>query len=99
MTDNTLSEALKEAYASAPSDVILLHTLELRHPAFVDGDGNPTAIRVVRDHKNLICTLEDTAPLQGGQEVEFQAMAFDLELPPVNASPSSNVHIRLLRSE
>ena len=41
MTDNTLSEALKEAYASAPSNVILLHTLELRHPSFVDENGNP----------------------------------------------------------
>ena len=49
MTDTTLSQALKEAYASAPSEVILLHTLELRHPSFVDDNGNPTAIRVVRD--------------------------------------------------
>lgn len=40
MPDTTLSEALKEAYASAPSDVILLHTLELRHPSFVDEQGN-----------------------------------------------------------
>lgn len=36
MTDNTLSEALKEAYASALSNVVILHTLELRHPAFKD---------------------------------------------------------------
>ena len=40
MPDTTLSEALKEAYASAPSDVVLLHTLELRHPSFVDEQGN-----------------------------------------------------------
>ena len=33
MTDNTLSEALKEAYASTPSNITILHTLELRHPA------------------------------------------------------------------
>ena len=39
MTDNTLSEALKEAYTSAPSDVVILHTLELRHPAFKDENG------------------------------------------------------------
>ena len=38
------------AYAAAPSDVVILHTLELRYPAFKDDDGNPTAIRVVRDH-------------------------------------------------
>ena len=48
MPDPTLSQAIKEAYAAAPSDVVILHTLELRHPDFEDDDGNPTAIRVVR---------------------------------------------------
>lgn len=88
MPDSTLSEALKEAYASAPSDVILLHTLELRHPTFVDDHGNSTAIRVVRDHINHTCTLENSAPLNHGEAVEFIAMAFDLELPPVNNTPT-----------
>lgn len=37
MPDSTLSEALKEAYASAPSDVILLHTLELKNLLFKNG--------------------------------------------------------------
>ena len=95
MTDNTLSEALKEAYASAPSDVILLHTLELRHPSFVDENGNPTAIRVVRDNVNHICTLEDTAPLNPGQAVEFTAMAFDLTLPPVEAIPVPEITLSI----
>ena len=36
MPNTALSEAIKEAYASAPSEQIILHTLELRHPAFVD---------------------------------------------------------------
>lgn len=95
MTDNTLSEALKEAYASAPSDVILLHTLELRHPSFVDENSKPTAIRVVRDNVNHICTLEDTAPLDAGKEVEFIAMGFDLELPPVEAIPVPEITLTL----
>lgn len=95
MPDSTLSEALKEAYASAPSDVILLHTLELRHPAFVDASGNPTAIRVVRDHVSHRCFLEETAPLNPGQEVEFVAMAFDLELPPVNTTPLPEITLTL----
>lgn len=95
MTDNTLSEALKEAYASAPSDVILLHTLELRHPSFVDEYGKPTAIRVVRDNVNHICTLEDSAPLDAGKEVEFIAMGFDLELPPVEAIPVPEITLML----
>ena len=46
MPNNALSEALREAYASAPSDVVILHTLELRHPSFIDDDDQPMAIRV-----------------------------------------------------
>lgn len=95
MTDNTISEALKEAYASAPSEVVLLHTLELRHPAFIDDKGNPTAIRIVRDNKNYTCRLEDTAPLNPGVEVEFQALAFDLELPPVEAIPVPEITLSI----
>lgn len=95
MPDNTLSEALMEAYASAPSDVIIYHTLELRHPSFVDGDGNPTAIRVVKDHLNRTCTLEETAPLNPGEEVEFVAMAFDLALPPVTNAPTPEITVTL----
>ncbi len=95
MTDSTLSEALKEAYASAPSDVILLHTLELRHPSFLDDNGNPTAIRVVRDHVNHLCGLENTAPLNAGETVKFIAMAFDLKLPPVESIPVPEITITL----
>lgn len=92
---NTLSEALKEAYASAPSDVVILHTLELRHPAFKDEKGNSTAIRVVRDNVNHICKLEDNAPLDGGKEVEFIALAFDLQLPPVENIPVPEISLSL----
>ncbi len=53
MPNAALSEAIKEAYASAPSEQIILHTLELRHPAFVDEAGQPVAIRVVRDTSDL----------------------------------------------
>lgn len=77
----TMSEALKEAYASAPSQVVVLHTLELRHPNFLDDNNQPTAIRVVRDHADLTATLEAGAPLNGGQAVTFLALAFDLKLP------------------
>ena len=81
MTDNTLSEALKEAYASTPSNITILHTLELRHPAFKDEKGNSTAIRVVRDNVNHICKLEDNAPL--------------LELPPVENIPVPEISLSL----
>jgi len=95
MSDITLSEALKEAYASAPSDITILHTLELRHPTFFDDNGNPTAIRVVRDNISHICTLEETAPLDAGKAVEFIAMAFDLQLPPVETVPVPEITLTL----
>lgn len=95
MTDETLSQALKEAYASAPSDVVILHTLELRHPSFKDALGAPTAIRVVRDYQDHTCVLEDSAPLDAGQAVLFIAMAFDLALPPVNNAPTPEITVTI----
>lgn len=95
MPDSTLQEAIKEAYASAPSDVIILHTLEFRHPSFKDDDGNTTAIRVVRDFVNLRAFLEDEAPLNAAEEVEFVAMAFELNLPNIDTTPIPEISITL----
>jgi hypothetical protein len=47
-----LSDAIKEAYNVAPADVVILHTIELRHPAIVDEQGSAMAIRVVRNYEN-----------------------------------------------
>ena len=91
----TLSEALEEAYASNPSDVVILDTLELIHPDFKDEDGNQAAVRVVRDNVNLRAFLEDDAPLNAGQEVEFVALGFDLEFPPVNTTPVPEITVTL----
>lgn len=92
---NLLSEALAEAYASNPSDIIVLNTLELIHPNFIDNDGKQTAIRVVRDNINLKAFLETDAPVDGGKEVEFIALAFDLEFPPVNTTPVPEITLTL----
>lgn len=84
MSDTALSQAIKEAYASAPVDDFYLYTIEINHPAFVDGSGNPTAIRVVADEVDLVATLEASAPLNGGQQVTFTAFAFDVKPPEVS---------------
>lgn len=86
MPDSTLSQAIREAYASAPSDLVIYHTLELRHPAFVDEYGNPAPIRVVRDWADLTVTLEDSAPLNAGEEVTFIRFSFDFNKPEVAAT-------------
>jgi hypothetical protein len=74
MPDTTLSAAIKEAYASATA--IVYHTLEFRHPAFTE------PIRVVRDHNDLLATLEATAPENPGEEVRF--VGLDHRRPPAH---------------
>ncbi len=95
MPNATLSQALREAYAAAPADVVILHTLELRHSSFVDDEGLPTAIRVVRDNTDLTCRLEEGAPLNAGEMVTFIAMGFELELPTVDTAPVPEISITL----
>lgn len=95
MPDPTLSEAIQEAYANAPSDAIILHTLELRHPDFRDETGNTVAIRVVRDRVDLTARLEADAPLNAGQLVTFIAMGFELDLPPVDTAPVPEIVVTL----
>lgn len=89
MPDFTLDDALKEAYASAPAEEVILHTLEIRHPSFTE------PIRVVRDYNDLSATLEDDAPENAGEEVTFVAVAFDFILPEVSKSTSPEIEISL----
>lgn len=84
----TYSEALAQAYASAPEDEVVLDTLEFRHPTFIEA-GVPFAVRVVNDHTDLEATLEDDAPLDGGEEVTFRAVYFTFVRPPETESGST----------
>ena len=98
MPDPLLTQAIQEAYNSAPTDEIIFHTLELRHPAFVDDTGAATAIRVVQDIRPgdaLDATLEDSAPLHAGQTVTFRAVAFDLSLPKVATGPIPEIALSI----
>lgn len=89
MPDFTLDDALAEAYASAPSSEVILHTLEIRHPDFTQ------PIRVVRDHNDFSAYLESDAPLNPGEEVNFIGMSFDFTLPDVSKSTSPEIEIGL----
>jgi hypothetical protein len=80
MTDTTLSQALQEAYASAPSAEIVYHTLEIYHPDFT------VPIRVVRDTVDLSATLEASAPRDASTLVTFVAFAFDVVPPEVQSA-------------
>ena len=89
MPDFTLDDALKEAYASAPADEVILHTLEIRHSSFTQ------PIRVVRDHNDFTARLESDAPLDPGETVTFIGMAFDFILPEVTKSSSPEIEVSL----
>ncbi|WLE60230.1 DUF1833 family protein [Burkholderia plantarii] len=91
----TRSEALAEVYASNPQDDIVLNTLELRHPAFIDANGNPEPIRVVADRAPLRARLEDDAPVNPGELVDFQAMAFGYKLPAQEEGQAPSLDITL----
>lgn len=59
----TISDAVLEAYASAPADSYVLHTIELIHPAFVDESAQPDSIRIVLDTPDISLQLENDHPL------------------------------------
>jgi len=101
MNEDIWEEALQEAYATAPTNEVILHTLELRHPSFVD-----TAIRVVMDIGTSFTvedeevfghylTLEDSAPDSPQQSVFFQSCMFDLNLPEQKEGSLPSIGIEL----
>lgn len=75
------TDAIQEAYASAPADVVTLDTIELYHPAFIDELGRPTAIRVVFGYQDWSLRLEPGAILGGGTYVKFLGCQFTVTLP------------------
>lgn len=74
-----VTEAIREAYASRTGDVIL-NTIELRHPAFLE-EGAPVALRFVADGANQTLLLEADAPMDPGANVVFTAMPFGFDPP------------------
>lgn len=69
MPNASLDAVLKEAYATAPSDVVYLDTLEISHPAV------GSSIFLVKDRVDHTLTLETT------EEVLFKGCSFKVILP------------------
>lgn len=91
----TLKQALAEAYASAPVDDVIVDTLEIRHPSFVDDQGQPTAVRICRDRVDFTATLEAGAPLNASQQVTFLACPFDFKLPGIEEGRVPQLEINI----
>ena len=69
MPSSTLLDAIKEAYASAPSNEVILDTIELRHASIME------PIYLVRNLEDVVLTLETSVT------VTFEGAAFRLSLP------------------
>jgi len=82
------SDAIKEAYASAPVNVIILATLELRHSSWT------TPVRVVCDKIDLLGLIEDGAPADENKTVTFSACAFEA-LTPESSDKLPEIQIRI----
>lgn len=89
MPDSTLSQAIKEAYASAPDSSVAYHTLEIYHPSFT------TPIRVVRDFVDLSAKLESTAPRNPSTYVTFVGYPFDIVPPEVSTTGVPTLQITI----
>lgn len=78
--NDLLQKAVAEAYASAPVEVQMLHTLELNHKSFTQ------PARVARwplepEPRRFMLRLEDDAAYDPGALAEFIGLPFDISLP------------------
>lgn len=82
MADNLMDLAIAEAYASCPvDDGIILYTLEFLHPAF-ERPGRLVRWPVTNnDLEKFSLQLEDTAPANAGEWVDFIAVPFEVTVP------------------
>lgn len=105
MANDALSQALAEAYASAPTEDVILHTLELNHPSFTQ------PLRVVNNHQDFEAILvnddillEDDSFLltEAGDgiiaqatSVTFAAFSFRFKLPDVQKTGMPEIEIEI----
>ena len=96
MSDPTLSEALAEAYASAPHDTIIIETLSFHYEGLqVEGanseiylySGYDGDTRTAEGVPQKAFRLEAGARFFAGQRVVFTALPFDVKLPDVGSVP------------
>jgi hypothetical protein len=80
MPDPTLSAAIKEAYAVAPTNDVIYHTLELWQAVFA------APLRLVLDNADISAKIEATAARNPGAMVAFTAYAFNIVPPDQSAT-------------
>jgi hypothetical protein len=83
MSNDSLTDAAKEAFTLAPSNIPTLDTLEISHPAIA-------SIYLVKDRKNWDLTLED----DGGTKT-FRGCGFGIELPTSGENGLQNLNVAI----
>lgn len=89
------TEALEEAYAVAPADDYVVHTLELIHPSFVDGSGSADSVRIALDKRAWDLRYEATAPLFAGEVKTFEPLAMQITLPEQSETSFGSLKLSL----
>ena len=89
-----LEKAIAEAYAAAPVDVQVLHTLELMHKSFTQ------PARVARwplepNVKRFSLRLEEDADYDPGAVVEFIGLPFEISLPEKTENSPGEFSLRI----
>lgn len=95
MSQSLVEQALAEAYATAPQDIIILDTLEVHHRTFNE------PMRVVRwpitgekpDTFHLL--LDREAPVNPGEIVDFLGVPFELKPPDQSSENIGTFEIRI----
>lgn len=83
--NTSLSEAIREAYATSPTDDPELHTLEIYHPLANGG----VSRFLVRDLQDRVLKIE------GGVDKTFQKSAFRFVLPKSGANGGQNLQLAI----
>lgn len=95
LLDPELQQAIAEAYACAPQDVLLLHTLEINHKTFnrparvARWSGVGPEVEVFR------CRLEGNALYNPGEVVEFVGLPFELVPPEKSETTPGEISLRV----
>lgn len=95
MPDPSITDALAEAAALAPAEEIIRHTLEIRHPSFIDAAGLPDSVWITADTEPLTAPLEADAPVRPGETVTFAALAFSFALMPIEPGTTPEIEITI----
>ena len=95
LLDPELQQAIAEAYACAPQDVLILHTLEINHKTF----NRPACVArwsgVGPEVEVFRCRLEGNALYNPGEVVEFVGLPFELVPPEKSETTPGEISLRV----